>query len=254
MKASKWFYIVLALLFVLGSTVQINAQSVEFEGRLYYTADNISTAYITVEDTNGDGAIDTINRGPALVISSTHADGITFDQNGIDILAGAHDNVLRVPTSGGPVSNVSVPFANAVADHIILDHQLIHPSISRVWTARSVGPGDPSLTNQLEDTDLGSGSVQTTNVQLSDATPVDVSGLAIVDLDGFGTGSPGVLWLSDNAGGVYSINVGTSVATPQVDVSGEGNGNAAHQLYWDDTLGHLIPHHRVLLVPTAFHP
>ena len=229
MKTNKWCVLVVALLLMVGLAHQ--ADATVRSGRIYWTtrSDGIETAIYNVDP---GGTLNVIPVPGLPVLTGKGVDAGFFDPTGTDIIAGAMDHIVRVPTTGGPPMDISPPGSNTQAEHVALD-----PSGLYVWSSKSFGPSviTPDV---IEQTDISTGAVTQFNVTLAGSggsVSVPVSGLAFVDEDGPG-GNPPVLFITDNDSTIYALDLGTFEATPVGTVS----PGSAHGLTWNGNLGVLF--------------
>ena len=219
----RWLFGVLICLLTM--TGQASADVAN--GRLFWTTHaGIKTAKYHI-DASGN-----LTLGPVSTVINEDIDMAVFEQGGRDLIAGAHDRIIRVPTTGGPATDISSPGSNALADHILIDYDRDFVYSSRTGGPSSIPPA------QMEATDITTGTVTTYNMVDGSSNPVPVSGLTFGDPDDLGPIAP-ILYITDNDSNLYTVDLSgigagtTLIATKILDLGPDGN--LAHQVSWSQT-------------------
>lgn len=226
----RWLFLSLICLLTLNGRASADVVT----GRLFWTTHaGIKTAKYQID---GSG---NLTLGAVSTVTNKNVDMAVFEQGGLDIIAGAHDRIIRIPTTGGPSTNISSPGSNTLADHIVIDYDL-----GLVYSARTGGPGNVPPA-QMEATDLTTGTVTTYDMVDGSSNPIPVSGLTFGDPDDLGPIDP-ILYITDNDSKLYTVDLSgigtgtTLIATLLEDLS--IYNNSAHQVSWSQT------HHELYIV------
>ena len=219
----RWLFF--SLICLLAAAGQASADVAS--GRLFWTTHSgIKTAKYHVD---GSG---NLTLGPVSTVVTEDIDIAVFEQGGRDLIAGAHNRIIRVPTTGGPATDISTPGSNAIADHILIDYDR-----NLVYSSRTGGPNSIPPA-QMEATDLTTGTVTTYNMVDGSSNPIPVSGLTFGDPDDLGPIDP-ILYITDNDSNLYTVDLSgigagiTLIATKILDLGPDGN--LAHQVSWSQT-------------------